>query len=411
MKLLIAIPALNEEDSIVSIIERSLEARSYIIEHSPVTAVDITVVSDGSTDRTVERALRFRDQIKCIVFPKNRGYGAAIKQAWMESDAELLGFLDADGTCDPKFFAALCQHMAERQADVVLGCRLNANSKMPAIRRFGNVVFASLLSILSLSRVRDTASGMRVVRRETLRRIFPLPDGLQFTPSMSARAMLSEVVKISEVDMPYHERAGESKLRAIRDGLRFLRVILEAAFLYRPMRPLQILCALFCLAAAALMASPTLHYLRHRSVLEWMIYRFVAADLLGISGVLCFAASSIADRIIKVALSDELGERLPSRLESFFSARRFWVLPGVLVLAGALLVASSFWSLLRTGAIYEHWSRFLVMSFLVSGATILVITRLIHYIFDLVDERLKYWGASAGIETREDALSVPARSD
>jgi glycosyltransferase involved in cell wall biosynthesis len=79
MKLLIAIPALNEEHSIVSIIERSLEARRYIIEHSAVTAVEITVVSDGSTDRTAEKALQFNDRIKCIVFPKNRGYGAAIR--------------------------------------------------------------------------------------------------------------------------------------------------------------------------------------------------------------------------------------------------------------------------------------------------------------------------------------------
>ncbi len=57
MKLLIVIPALNEEQSIESIIQRSLEARAQIIEGSPVTAVDITVVSDarrrgGSPTRT-----------------------------------------------------------------------------------------------------------------------------------------------------------------------------------------------------------------------------------------------------------------------------------------------------------------------------------------------------------------------
>src|SRR5690349_12753642 len=68
MKLLIAIPALNEEDSIASIIQRSLEARAHIIKNSAVTDVDITVVSDGSTDRTVERALKFKSQIKCIEF-------------------------------------------------------------------------------------------------------------------------------------------------------------------------------------------------------------------------------------------------------------------------------------------------------------------------------------------------------
>ena len=79
MKLLIAIPALNEEASIKQIIVRCLEARPEIIETSPVTDVDITVVSDGSTDRTVELASRYRDHVKLIVFPKNRGYGAAIK--------------------------------------------------------------------------------------------------------------------------------------------------------------------------------------------------------------------------------------------------------------------------------------------------------------------------------------------
>jgi glycosyltransferase involved in cell wall biosynthesis len=125
MKLLIAIPALNEEDSIQRIIERCLQARKEIIETSPVTEVDITVVSDGSTDRTVELASRFTDRIKLIVFTKNRGYGAAIKEAWAQSNAELLGFLDADGTCDPRFFSQLSNALKEDGADMALGCRLN----------------------------------------------------------------------------------------------------------------------------------------------------------------------------------------------------------------------------------------------------------------------------------------------
>src|SRR5258705_10036955 len=111
MKLLIAIPALNEEESIESIIERSLAARSQIIAASPVTAVEVTVVSDGSTDKTVELARSYEDKIHLIVFKRNRGYGAAIKEAWAHSDAELVGFIDADGTCDPNFFAPLCREL------------------------------------------------------------------------------------------------------------------------------------------------------------------------------------------------------------------------------------------------------------------------------------------------------------
>src|SRR5262250_2022670 len=201
MKLLIAIPALNEEGSIQQIIERCLDARQEIIETSPVTQVDITVVSDGSTDRTVELASRFSDRITLIVFPKNRGYGAAIKAAWAKSDADLLGFLDADGTCDPRFFAELCRHAVNDDADVVLGCRLSADSEMPLVRRVGNVLFALTLSLCASKRVRDTASGMRVVRRSSLPRLMPLPDGMHFTPAMSARALLRREMKIIEIQM------------------------------------------------------------------------------------------------------------------------------------------------------------------------------------------------------------------
>lgn len=238
MKLLIAIPALNEEASVEAIIQRSLDARDYIVAHSPVDTVEITVVSDGSTDRTVERASRYSEQIKLIVFERNRGYGAAIQQAWQESDAELLGFLDADGTCEPRFFADLATALAAERADVALGCRLNAQTEMPLIRQTGNVLFAGLLAALSGQSVRDTASGMRVVRREAYARLRPLPDGLHFTPAMSARALLDRDarVKMVEIDMPYHERVGESKLNAGKDGMRFLQIILKTALRYRPMR-------------------------------------------------------------------------------------------------------------------------------------------------------------------------------
>src|SRR5262249_16536065 len=198
--------------------ERSLAARDYITNHSSVTDVEVTVVSDGSTDRTVERASKYKDSIRLIVFEKNRGYGAAIKDAWLNTDADLLGFLDADGTCDPKFFAPLCAQLLTGGKDVVLGCRLNEQSRMPLVRRLGNSLVGLLLSMFSHWRVRDTASGMRVVRRSSLNHLFPLPDGLHFTPAMSARAILSGAVEIAEVDMPYHERVGESKLRAIKDG-------------------------------------------------------------------------------------------------------------------------------------------------------------------------------------------------
>jgi len=391
LKLLIAIPALDEEESIASIIERTLAARSRILAETAVTDVEVTVVSDGSRDRTVERAQAYRNQIRLIVFEKNRGYGAAIKEAWRQSDAELLAFLDADGTCDPAFFADLCKLIERERADVVLGCRLTRGSRMPFVRRVGNVLFALLLSFFSSKRVRDTASGMRVVRRSSLPRLYPLPDGMHFTPAMSARAILSPDLRIREQEMPYEERAGESKLRVLRDGLRFLRVIVEAALLYRPSRPLGFLGGLLVLTAVLLILPPAVYYLRNRHVLEWMIYRFVVADLATTSGTLLLLASYLARRVVQMVLQlpeeDFLFHRLVGR---FLHGPWLWIVVTTFPLFATVLVLPSFLELVRTGGTYEHWSRFIAASVLVGVSLTMLVARVLDYTLDLLAARLAF---------------------
>ena len=391
LKLLIAIPALDEEESIASIIERTLAARSRILAETAVTDVEVTVVSDGSRDRTVERAQAYRNQIRLIVFEKNRGYGAAIKEAWRQSDAELLAFLDADGTCDPAFFADLCKLIERERADVVLGCRLTRGSRMPFVRRVGNVLFALLLSFFSSKRVRDTASGMRVVRRSSLPRLYPLPDGMHFTPAMSARAILSPDLRIREQEMPYEERAGESKLRVLRDGLRFLRVIMEAALLYRPSRPLGFLGGLLVLTAVLLILPPAVYYLRNRHVLEWMIYRFVVADLATTSGTLLLLASYLARRVVQMVLQlpeeDFLFHRLVGR---FLHGPWLWIVVTTFLLFATVLVLPSFLELVRTGGTYEHWSRFIAASVLVGVSLTMLVARVLDYTLDLLAARLAF---------------------
>jgi glycosyltransferase involved in cell wall biosynthesis len=390
MKLLIAIPALDEEQSIESIIERSLEARTYIRQHSPIGEIEVTVVSDGSTDRTVEIASRYRDRIHLIVFGENRGYGAAVKEAWRQSDADILGFLDADGTCDPKFFAPLCERLVQGHVDVVIGCRINRISRMPLIRRIGNMVFASILTAFSSQRVRDTASGMRVVRRSALGKLFPLPDGLHFTPAMSARSMLSDSVKCVEIEMPYHERAGESKLRVAKDGLRFLKVILKAAFLYRPSRPLGIAAVAMFLTACTIIGEPTVYYAGHQQVPDWMIYRFLLRELCGIAACLFFCASYLTDRMVSISLSDEICGRERKWTFRFFRTRWFWGIPASFLCIAVSLVLTSIVERLRTGGTDEHWSRYVVMNFFVSIAFILTTTRIIDYSLRMLAERRYY---------------------
>lgn len=392
MKLGIVIPALNEEESIEKIILRTHEAKAHIIANCPVTAVDIVVVSDGSTDQTVPLARQHLDKIKLVVFEKNKGYGAAIKRGWEETDAELVAFLDADGTCNPEFFAPLCRELESGQRDVMLGCRLNKNSKMPAIRRLGNTLFAILLSLVSNQKVRDTASGMRVIRRSSLSEIMPLPDGLHFTPAMSARAILHPDLKIHEIDMPYQEREGESKLKVWRDGVRFLKVILEMTFLYQPQRVFFLSGFLIAVLALLVMLVPISHYFQHHSLEDWMNYRFMVANFMGGFSLIAFLAAFVSEKVVNISLSGKLGHTRPLLIPT----NRFIIHPishwfaAICLVFGLSLVANSLFDRLATGATNEHWSRYIAMSFLVSTASVIWIAKGLNQILRLIEDRMNY---------------------
>jgi glycosyltransferase involved in cell wall biosynthesis len=351
--------------------------------------VEITVVSDGSTDHTAERARDFAGHINLIEFTRNKGYGAAILEAWSRSEADLLGFLDADGTCDPQFFAALCNTLVEKNADVVLGCRLNGNSQMPWMRKIGNRIFAWLLSALASDMVRDTASGMRVVRRTALRHLYPLPAGLHFTPAMSARAVFSDATRIVEIDMPYAEREGRSKLRIIRDGFRFLRVILESALLYKPARILSWGAAICCLAGALLMLRPLIVYIETRTVAEWMIYRFLVSSRAFQVAVLLISAGVLSGRIVSIAIHEEVREgRNP--VAAWLRTGWFWLVVASLACAGAVLVWPSAVQLWSTGHTDVHWSRFVVAMSCLGTVASFCVLRGIDRILDLVEERVQH---------------------
>ncbi len=234
----VVIPAYNEENGISEIAKRVL-AVEPALKNAGIDKLELLVVDDGSRDRTAEVASTISG-VSLIRHPKNKGYGAALKTGFSKASGELIGFLDADGTYPPEYFPQLCQ-AALKGTDLVIGSRMaGAESQMPMTRRVGNFFFATLLTLLGRQRVTDSASGMRVFKKEILEQIYPLPDGLNLTPVMSTRA-LHEGIKIEEVPIPYSERVGRSKLSVIRDGRIFLQSMVWTALSYNPVRILGML--------------------------------------------------------------------------------------------------------------------------------------------------------------------------
>ena len=294
-------PALNEERAIAGTVKACLAVRRKLMDEAGVGAVRLIVVSDGSTDRTAEIA-RSHPDVEVVEFHENHGYGAAIKAGWERGGGDLLGFLDADGTCDPAWFIPMCRRILEGGDDIVLGCRMGPGSRMPRLRQLGNVLFASLLGQLAKKPVRDTASRMRVIRRTALSRLLPLPDGLHFTPAMSALDLMDDALRLSEIDMPYADRVWKSKLHVLQDGLRFTKVILSAAAYVRVSRLKVPLMLLLVLTASLLMIRPTLFYLENARLEEWMFYRFAFAGMLGTFVVTLLCATIVVEHATALTL-------------------------------------------------------------------------------------------------------------
>jgi len=363
--LCIVIPALNEEGSIVATAERCKQFREHALRNRLLTEVDIVIVSDGSTDRTLELAQSVPD-VRAIAFEQNQGYGAAIQEGWRTSDCSLLAFLDADGTCDPMVFEDLCLQLKRRDAEIALGSRMGPGSQMPKVRRLGNRIYALLLGILCGRSVTDTASGMRVVRRSALPRLGSLPTGLNFTPAMSARALLGGL-QVAEVPMSYAERVGESKLSVLTDGVRFFCSIVDAAFCFRPDRPFTLAFAGFLIMALLFALYPTEFYLQHGRVEEWMIYRYVCACLAGGISALSLSAIAICHQITllgpQAETTDSFWAQTVSRL---FHGRSI----GIVTMLGLASAAAVLWpgivEFTTTQTCTLHWTR------LITGASLIL---------------------------------------
>jgi hypothetical protein len=383
----VVIPALNEENAIGTIVERIEAVREPLVD-AGVNGLEIIVVDDGSSDRTGEIAATY-PSVRLIRHGRNLGYGAAIKTGFNAAIGQLLAFTDADGTYPPERFPQLCRVALGEDADVVVGSRRSGeHSEMPRVRRIGNFVWSNLVSVIGNHHVADPASGMRVVRASALPRLYPLPDGLNFTPVMSTRCV-HEDLKVLEVPIPYTERVGRSKLSVVRDGSRFLKTILWTSLEYNPVRVLGMAgSAALALAAAVAVVVVALRVQGVTQLGQWGAFSVFAAVVLAVSGVSVLTLGTTFNYLVS------LFRREPVHPHRFFGPIRTsidrtfgWI--GVIVGVSGGIVALTSLALSLWGAwdMTRLWLWFMISALLALVGVQLVVSWIVMRVLETLSMR------------------------
>jgi glycosyltransferase involved in cell wall biosynthesis len=232
----VVIPAYNEAPRVAAVVEALRAAGAW---H------EVVVVDDGSTDDTGERAAAAGARV--VRHPYNKGNGAAVKTGIREARAPVVLLLDADGQHDPEDAAGLVAQIGPH--DMAIGARSSRDQRLS--RAAGNAVFNGLASWLTGLQVRDLTSGFRAARRDLLLEILPLlPNGFSY-PTTSCLAFLKAGHNVVFVPVRARADTGTSKIRPLRDGVRFLLMILKIVTLYSPLKVFfPIAAASFALGAA-----------------------------------------------------------------------------------------------------------------------------------------------------------------
>lgn len=235
----IVIPAYNEEQAIESTL-----VQVKAVMNRQDGEYEIIVVDDGSTDRTADLVQQHED-VRLVQHHSNRGYGAAIKTGIRQADHEWIAIIDADGTYPPEAIPSLTAETD--RYDMIVGAR--SERDFPLIRRPAKWFIARLAEYLSDAKIPDLNSGLRVFRKDIALSYFNiLPSRFSFTITITI-AFLSDHYSVKFVPIPYHKRAGTSKISPIQDTLNFVQLTLRTIMYFRPLKVLlPIGFALFLLA-------------------------------------------------------------------------------------------------------------------------------------------------------------------
>lgn len=233
LRVLIVVPAFNEEDAIGSVVAEIRDALP--------TAVAV-VIDDGSRDRTaaVARAAGAR----VVRMPFNVGIGTAVQTGFKiaaDEGYDVAVQVDGDGQHPAHEVRALLETLLETDANYVIGSRFTPTGtyRPPLARRGGIALFARLVSFLTRQTVTDTTSGLRAADRRTLR-LFADHYPHDY-PEVEALILANRGgLRIAEVPVAMRYRdSGRSSITPIRSLYYMVKVTLAVLVQFMGRNPLE----------------------------------------------------------------------------------------------------------------------------------------------------------------------------
>jgi glycosyltransferase involved in cell wall biosynthesis len=202
----VVIPCFNEEHGIAA-----------VLKGMPDYVDQVVVVDNNSTDETGRIALEMGAE---VVFETKKGYGNAYQAGLPRATGDIVATADGDGTYPTHSIGPIIDYLIEKGYDFVSASRFPLRN--PEAMRFRNVLGNMILTwtarVLWFRWFADSQSGMWVFKRDVLKKIKPKSGGMPFSEEIKLLVVDHPRLRLGEYHIDYHERIGETKLFAWKDG-------------------------------------------------------------------------------------------------------------------------------------------------------------------------------------------------
>jgi glycosyltransferase involved in cell wall biosynthesis len=287
LKVIIGIPAFNEEKNIGPIVAELKQKYDHII-----------VCDDGSSDLTATIASSLGAHV--VKHGENLGYGSAIKTIFAEAkkiQGDVLVTFDGDGQHQISDIDSIIKPIIDNDSDIVIGSRFLGKTKdLPKYRKIGIKTITGLTNITTGSKISDSQSGFRAYSKNALQEITPTESGMGISTEILIKASKKQM-RITEVPITISYEGNTHSQEPISHGTAVIMSTIKHIALERPLLYYGVTGLCF-LAVGLIFGALTLQiYSEHRVVMTNMALVGVGGVILGtvllISGTILYSIVSV----------------------------------------------------------------------------------------------------------------------